>query len=147
MTTVGTLSAPTYRGEMLRRELARPKRLRQKTGRGDGVGDGQVDADTADRRHGVCGIADAEQPVAVPPAQAVKTDVEDLDVIPRRDGLDRRFGDQLGEFTVERVEPTRPQLRVASFGNQVGDLEVALARDHDQRSPGSGAWDQRILPA
>ena len=57
----------------------------------------------------------------------------------------RRFGDHLGEFAVEGVEPACPQLGVAPLGNQVGDLEVALAGDHDQRPPGSGARDQREL--
>ncbi len=55
------------------------------------------------------------------------------------------FGDQPGQLGVERVEPTGPQPGVAALGDQVGDLEVAGAGNHDERASGCGARDQRVL--
>ena len=44
--------------------------------------DSEIDADAADRRHGVSGIADAEQPVAIPALQAIDRDSQELHVVP-----------------------------------------------------------------
>lgn len=59
-------SAPTDGSELFGREPMCTKGSRQQAGGGDRVGDRQIDADTADRRHRVCGITDAEHPVGVP---------------------------------------------------------------------------------
>ena len=45
--------------------------FREQTRGGDGILDREIDAHSADRRHGVRGIADAEQSVARPLAQAI----------------------------------------------------------------------------
>ena len=58
------------------------KRLGEDIGRGDSILDGEVDADTADRRHGVGGVADAEEAGAVPGPQSIDPHGQELDVVP-----------------------------------------------------------------
>jgi len=47
-------------------ELLIPQRLPKDICRSDGVLNGEIDADAANRRHGMCGIADRQQPRHVP---------------------------------------------------------------------------------
>ena len=51
---------------MRRRDRAGAQRLRQDVGGGDRVLHREIDADAADRRHGMRGVADAEQPGSMP---------------------------------------------------------------------------------
>ena len=55
---------------------------RENAGGGYGVLDGEVDADASDWRHGVCGVADAEETGEVPAFEAVDLDGEELDLAP-----------------------------------------------------------------
>ena len=56
--------------ELVRRRGAAREGRAEQVGRRDRVLDGEVDADAADRRHGVGGVADAEQAGPVPRARA-----------------------------------------------------------------------------
>ena len=58
------------------------QRQRQDIGGRDGVLNREIDADAADRRHGVGRIADAEQPGPVPLLQTVDLDRQQLHVVP-----------------------------------------------------------------
>ena len=87
-------------------------------GGGDRVGNREIDPDTADRGHGVRGVSDAEQPRFVPPTQTVDPHVEDFDVVPRCEGVDRGFGDQFGDLGTEGVQSTIVQLLLAAFGQE-----------------------------
>ena len=61
-------------------------------GGGDCVLNGEVDADAADGRHGVRGVADAEEAGEVPAVEDVDLDREELDLVPGGD-----LGDAVGE--------------------------------------------------
>ena len=58
------------------------KRRDEQVGGGDGILDGEVDADAADGRHGVGGVADAEQAGAMPAAEVIDLDGERLELRP-----------------------------------------------------------------
>src|SRR5581483_3323542 len=106
-------------------------------GGGDGVLDGEVDADAADRGHRVGGVADAQHARRVPAPQAVHTDVEVLDVVHRGDR-----GHVLGDVGYQRrdllaagLDAPGAQFRIGSLAAEVADLEVARAGDGDRGSP------------
>ena len=63
-------------------EGARAERVGEDVGGGDGVLQGDVDADAADGRHGVRGVADAEQAGEPPAFEVVDLDGEELDLVP-----------------------------------------------------------------
>ena len=105
--------------------------------RGEDIGrrhrilDGEVDPHPADRRHGVGGIADRQQPRPMPAGQPVEGDGQQLDVVParhRRDGglEHRRHGDDIG---AERLDAPRPDRRRAALGEDEGALPVIAAVD------------------
>ena len=56
-------------------------------GRGDCVLNGEIDADAADRRHGVGRVADAQQAGLIPALQPVDTHGQELHVVPGGDLL------------------------------------------------------------
>ena len=58
------------------------QRARKTVGGSDGVLDGEIDADPADRRHGVRSITDAEKARPPPLAQPINGNAEKLDVVP-----------------------------------------------------------------
>jgi len=57
----GPLAALLDPAQMIERELSIPQRFEENVGRRHGVLNREIDADAADRRHGVRGIADAQQ--------------------------------------------------------------------------------------
>ena len=58
------------------------ERVGEDVGGGDGVLQGDVDADAADGRHGVGGVADAEQAGEPPALEVIDLDGEELDFVP-----------------------------------------------------------------
>ena len=70
-------------------DAALTQRRRQNVGRCDRILHGEIDADAADRGHGVRRVADAEQAGLVPLLQAIYGDGQQLDVIPT--GEARRY--------------------------------------------------------
>ena len=65
----GGLALGLNRVEMVAGEGAGAEWISEEVGGGDGVLDREVDADAADGRHGVGGVADAEEAGAVPAAR------------------------------------------------------------------------------
>ena len=64
---------------------------------GDRVLDREIDADAADRRHRMRGVADAQKPRPVPKRQPVDRDGQELDVV---EALE--FGNAIGEERSKR---------------------------------------------
>jgi hypothetical protein len=85
----------------------------QDVGRGNGILDGEIDPDAADRRHGVGGIADAQQPRSIPPTQAIDANGQELDIAPLAE-----FGDAVARKGDERcdlvAQGRQPLLRISS---------------------------------
>jgi hypothetical protein len=66
----GQLPAPLHPPQMVDGELLGTQSLGKLVSGGHRILNGQVDANAADRRHGVRSVADAKQPRAIPSAQA-----------------------------------------------------------------------------
>lgn len=77
-----------YGAQMLRGGLAVSQGQRQDVGGGNGVLYGEVDADSADRRHGMCGIAKTKQPGTIPLAQVVHLYGQKLHLTPVNELVD-----------------------------------------------------------
>ena len=94
-------------------DLASQKTRRQDVGRGDGILNCEVDADAADRGHGVGGIADAQQAGPVPAPQPVDRDGQQLDVGPVAELADAvaQMGAPNARVPHERT-PSRPGVPV-----------------------------------
>lgn len=114
------------------------KRGGKEIGRGDGVLDGEIDADTAHGRHGMGGIADAKEAGQVPAFEAVHLDGQEFDFIPRIE-----FGDPLAQ---ERSEMDDVLLKGGktfladgierAFGDDEAALPVSLPVDRDEGTTG-----------
>jgi len=108
---------------------------------GDGVLNGEIDADSPDGGHGVGGIADAEQAAAGPLAQAIDGHGEQLDVAPIF---------QLGGAALEErgdgfevAAKSGPAIFLdgceSAFGDDVGALPVITAVDSYEEFSGAEA--------
>ena len=62
----GELAPALHGPQVIGRDRPPPQRLEEEVGRGDGILDGQVDADAADGGHRMSGVADAEQAGTLP---------------------------------------------------------------------------------
>ena len=96
--------------------------------------DGEVDPHAADRRHGVGGVADAEQARPVPAAQPVHPDGQRADRLPAFDRIDMvpAERDQGGDRPPEFFDPVLPQYVERSFRDHVAALPVVATVDHDE---------------
>src|SRR5690242_15046610 len=83
------LAPALHGGELLLAELTAAKNV----SRGNGVLDGEIDADAADRRHRVGRVTDAKEAVAIPAREPVYLHGEQLDVVPGTDLLHARGGE------------------------------------------------------
>ena len=131
----------------LRQQAIHVLPLRQRTGEdirgGHGILDGKVDADPADRRHGVRGIADGKQPGAPPAVQPVERDGQQFDLIP----VGQRRHDRLASSGAARATSSRKAWAARHRGSRrprpcdhVGTLPIVAAVDlHDQRARTEGA--------
>ena len=118
--------------------------LGEDVGGGDGVLDGEIDTDAADRRHGVRGVADAEQARSVPLLEAVDLHGEQFHLLPRGELIDTGLaagaglaekGDELGDIAAERIEARRLDGgRESAFPNDVAALEVVAAVDGNEHA-------------
>ena len=122
--------------QMMQRERVGLEGFGEDVGGGDRVLQGDVDADAADGRHGVRGVADAEQTRRGPSFEMIDLHGEEFDLVP---GVD--LGDAVGEeggdacdALLEGFEALLLDLREAVFGNDVGDLEVVDAVDEDDET-------------
>ena len=111
------------------RYLAVAERAGEQVGRGNRVLHGDIDAHTADRRHRVRSIADADQPGPPPFSQSVDTDAEELDAIPAL-----QFGDAIGQQRRHFDDPLAESLKAvrlhalnSALWNDVSALPVTAA--------------------
>src|SRR5580658_141879 len=125
------------RAQALDRDRAAAERRRQDIRRRDRVLDGEVDADAADRRHGVGGVADAQQPRPIPAAQAIDRDGEELDLVPVRDLADavgeRRL--RARDLLAKGGEAAAPDLLGGALADDEGALPIVVAVEHHQDTP------------
>ena len=137
-------AAPRDPGEVALPQAAGAQWLGQQVGRGHRVLDREVDPHPADWRHGVGGVADAQQARPVPPPQPIDLDRERLDVVPAPWLPLRAIGearDELAHRRAQGVDAAGPQPRVAALGDDVADLPVATPVDHRHKAPGAHTPD------
>jgi hypothetical protein len=109
--------------------------LGEDVGGGDGILDGEVDADASDGGHGVGGVADAEEAGGEPAFEMVDLDGKELDLIPGGDlvdavGEERRERDEGG---AEGGETGGPDGALeGAFADDEAGLEVVGAVDEDE---------------
>jgi len=106
---------------------------------GDGVLNGEIDADAADGRHGVGGVADAEQAAAGPVAQAIDGDGEQLDVTPifQLGGAALQEGSDGLEVAAKGGQAIFLDGSETVFGDYVGALPVITAVESYEELPGA----------
>src|ERR1700686_2050007 len=98
---------------------------------GDGVLNGEIDADAADGRHGVGGVADAEEAAAGPVAQAIDGYGEKFDVGPIFQAGGAALEERGDGFEVAAKSEQAIFLDggESAFGDDVGALPVIVAID------------------
>ena len=118
---------------------------RTKDARGsDRILNGEIDTDSTDRRHGVSGIADAEQAGNMPPAQAVDLDRKEGHLIPGLYLVGARSavgagcaeeGNEAGQILPEGLQAGGFDVGFeAVLSDDVTALEVVLPIDHDDHA-------------
>ena len=78
----------------------------------------------------------------MPALEPVEFDVKELHIIERLEVRGLGLGGQCGDLGAEDLQAARPQSFVTALGNQIGHLEVTLARNHDQHLARRGARDE-----
>ena len=141
---VGQFAAALHGAEIIQRGGALAHARHQDVGRGDRVLDRQVDADAADRRHGMRGVADEQQAGAKPGIQPVHRHGQQLHVVPGREFVHpvaqkRREPHDVG---AERLEPARVHLIDAALRDDEGALPVVVAVQHDEDAAGVDAAER-----
>ena len=103
-------------------------------GRGDRVLDGEIDADAADRRHGVGGVADARAGPGRDQWSSRSSETvsnltwSQLSSVPVDVG---EIGDGAGDVVAEGVDARAPPApSAAPFGTTIGALPIIAAVDH-----------------
>ena len=128
------LAALLHLGQQLLSHESRAQRLGKNIGSGDGILNGEVDADAADRGHGVGRIADAEQPRPAPALETVDAHREQLHVVPRADPIhpvgERRI--ERYEVRAEGLDSLGAQRLEAAFRDDIGALPVIASVEHDE---------------
>ena len=112
-------AARLHCGEMRRSYRSCAQRLGQDVGGGDRVLHREIDADAADRRHRVRGIADAEQARPVPLPQPVDRHGQQLDVIEAlqlADAVAAGTADSASTRSRNAARPSRFTVSMPPFG-------------------------------
>src|SRR5215469_8867877 len=111
---------------------------RQDIGGGDRILHREIYPDTADRRHRMRGIADAQQPRPMPDAQAIDRNAQQLDVGPIAQLVDAivEVRDKASDFFAQRGQAAAPYLVVAAFRNDEGALPILAAVEHYKDAAG-----------
>ncbi len=131
----GEQSAALHPAEQRPDVLAACERSGQRIGRSHCILDRQVDTDAADRRHGVCGVADGEQARPMPLPQPVERYTEQVEVLPAVD---------FAQVEVRRGCRDQRTHMVNALGFEL--LRAALG-DHQRALPVITAVDQHRNPA
>ena len=105
---------------------------------GDGVLNGEIDADAADRRHGVRAIADAQQAGTRPFAQAIDANAERLMSFQSASSATRslRYGATSAMSARNAGRPRRCTSSIGAFEDDPRALPVVAAIDGDQHFSG-----------
>jgi hypothetical protein len=110
------------------------KNRTEDVGGGNCVLDGQVDSDPADRRHGMCGIADAEKPWPRLFLKAVDRHRQDAHVFPVahffQTAAQERF--KLADFFAKRRQAAFADAVSLALGDDEGGLSVCIAVEQNQ---------------
>jgi hypothetical protein len=124
---------PLHAMQVVGGNRADPKRCRQNPGRRDGILNRVIDAHPEGRRHGMCGVTDAQQPGHPPPIEPVHLHREKLHLVPVGEGTgDRGEERRCPEQTrTELLEARRLDLGEAPLGNQHARLVVVAAGNRD----------------
>ena len=132
-------AAALHRLEIRDVERLRQQRLGEDVRRGDGVLHGEVDADAADRRHGVRRVADAEKPGLYHWRSRSTRTVSSL--TSSQDAIafmrSRANGEAAATASRKASRPPRLELLERALRNDVGALPVVAAVE--QREDGAGA--------
>src|SRR6516164_2481223 len=110
----------------------------QDIGSGNGVLNCQIYADAADRRHGVCRIADTQQAGPVPNPQAIDSDSQQLDVGPIVQFADAiaEVGGEARDLRAEGCQTSLADLIEPSLWDHERALPVVLAIEHHEDPTG-----------
>jgi len=128
-------SSPLDLLQVLERQAPVAQRRRQDVRGGHRVLDREVDPDAADGRHRVRGVAEAEEPRAVPRGQAVDENRQQLHVVPAPDVAHpiARDGREAGDLGPKRLEPGLSDLVDRSLRDDEAALPVLAAVEHDEQ--------------
>ncbi len=132
----GTLAVVLDSLEIVYGGAAAEDGLGEDVGGGDCVLKGDVDADAADRGHGMGCVADAEQAGGAPVLKTVYLNCEELHFVPGVDlgGAAREEGDDALDALLEGGDAILLDLGKGAFGDEVADLEVVVAIDEDDET-------------
>ena len=97
-----------------------------------------VDADTAERRHRVRRIADREIAWLVPLSQSIRTDGQELHLIPVANVVNTigELGRDGGDIRPELLDRSRPHVACRAFRDDVRDLPVVAPIEHHEHPAG-----------
>ena len=103
-------------------------------GSGDGVLNGEIDANASGWRHGVGGIADAQEAWTMPPLEAINLYGQQLDLSPIRQLFDpiTEVWRDLANCAAEGLHALPANFIQRPFADQQPGLEVITAIDQDQ---------------
>ena len=136
VTRAGNLAAVLDGGEVGLGEAALAQGAGQEVGGRDRVLDGEVDADAADRRHGVRRVADAQQARAVPASRSRSTatvsSLTSSQLVERRPPGRPANGTSAATRLRNAGEAAAAELVQRALGDDVAALPVVAAVDHDE---------------
>src|ERR1041385_7879418 len=113
--------------------------MREYVGGRDGVLNCEIDANTADGRHCVRGVADAEEARAIPLAQAIDEHREQFDLIPVVDfarAVFQEWGDG-NDVLAKSFHAASLDLCERAFANYEGALPILFTIQHHQNLAGN----------
>src|SRR5215472_4674379 len=124
--------------EVLFGDRASEQAGRQDIGGGNRILHREIYPDTADRRHRMRGIADAQQPRPVPDAQAIDRNAQQLDIGPIAQLVDAiaEERDKSSDFLPQRGQAAVAYLVVAAFRNDEGALPILATVEHHKDAAG-----------
>ena len=122
------------RGKMIAGDSPRPQRLGENVGSRHRILDGEIDADSADRRHRMRGIADADQARAIPFRNRSTATVSSLisSQLFSASTRSRSIGASLAISARNAGRPGLLDVVESVLGDDEGALPVVAAVDHDE---------------
>ena len=133
--------AALYLHQVALAQVSIGQRFRQQVRGGNSVLDRQVDADAADRRHGVGGIANAQQAGPAPLLQAIDLDCQQVDVLPAPQIAQRLFEGRYktGDAAAKFLEAGLLDFFKGPLCDHISTLPIVTAIDLDEDLTGAEA--------